>query len=190
MDPMCTAKPPNPHSGSPKSKPSCSADAPEKHGFEILNACFDAAFSRYPQLIAMGEDIGRWATSIRDSRGCKRNTANSVSWIPESGKRRSWDRPSALALRGFRPIADIQYLDYILYALETMSDDLATLALAYLRRAEGARHHPNARPPAGRNLAFRISHGGNSQPARGNLYLRPTGCHAGGGFLQHDPAIR
>ena len=40
-------------------KPLMSPASPEKHGYEILNACFDAAFARYPRLTAMGEDVGR-----------------------------------------------------------------------------------------------------------------------------------
>jgi 2-oxoisovalerate dehydrogenase E1 component len=98
-----------------------------KHGFEILNACFDAAFDRYPQLVAMGEDIGRLGDVNQGFAGLQ--SKYGALRIMDTGIREATiiGQAIGLALRGFRPIADIQYLDYILYALETLSDDLATL---------------------------------------------------------------
>ena len=96
-------------------------------GYEILNRCFDAAFERYPGLIALGEDVGLlggvnqgWA-HLQEKYGKFR--------ISDTGVREATILGQAIgmALRGFRPIAEIQYLDYILYALEIMSDDLASL---------------------------------------------------------------
>ena len=59
-----------------------------------------------------------------------------------------------LALRGFRPIAEIQYFDYLLYGLQTASDDLSTLHYR-TRGGQAAPHdHPYARTPTGRDLAF------------------------------------
>jgi len=96
-------------------------------GFSILNACFDAAFKRIPQLIAFGEDIGRLGdvnqglANLQEKYGELR--------ISDTGIRETTiiGQAIGLALRGLRPIAEIQYLDYILYALQIMSDDLATL---------------------------------------------------------------
>jgi 2-oxoisovalerate dehydrogenase E1 component len=104
-----------------------SADAPVKPGFEILNACFDAAFARYPQLLAMGEDIGRLGDVNQGLAGLQAKYGSSR--IMDTGIREATILGQAigLALRGFKPIADIQYLDYILYAIETLSDDLASL---------------------------------------------------------------
>jgi 2-oxoisovalerate dehydrogenase E1 component len=101
--------------------------APVKHGFEILNACFNAAFARYPQLLAMGEDIGRLGDVNQGFAGLQAQYG--PMRIMDTGIREATILGQAigLALRGFKPIADIQYIDYILYALETLSDDLASL---------------------------------------------------------------
>jgi 2-oxoisovalerate dehydrogenase E1 component len=95
--------------------------------FEILNAGFDAAFARHPELVAMGEDIGRLGdvnqgfAHLQEKYGELR--------IADTGIREATivGQALGLALRGLRPIAEIQYLDYVLYALQIMSDDLATL---------------------------------------------------------------
>jgi hypothetical protein len=57
-----------------------------------------------------------------------------------------------MALRGLRPIAEIQYLDYLLYAIQIMSDDLATLQ--YNSRKAKAPHYPYKRSSSGRNMAL------------------------------------
>jgi 2-oxoisovalerate dehydrogenase E1 component len=101
--------------------------SPEKPGYEILNACFNAAFSRYPQLVAMGEDIGRLGDVNQGFAGLQAKYGEFR--IMDTGIRETTivGQAIGLALRGFKPIADIQYLDYLLYALETLSDDLASL---------------------------------------------------------------
>jgi 2-oxoisovalerate dehydrogenase E1 component len=101
--------------------------SPEKLGFEILNACFDAAFSRYPQLVAMGEDIGRLGDVNQGLAGLQAKYGQGR--IMDTGIRESTivGQAIGLALRGFKPIADIQYLDYVLYAIQILSDDLASL---------------------------------------------------------------
>lgn len=101
--------------------------SPEKLGFEILNACFDAAFARFPQLVAMGEDIGRLGDVNQGLAGLQAKYG--AMRIMDTGIREATivGQAIGLALRGFKPIADIQYLDYILYAIETLSDDLASL---------------------------------------------------------------
>ena len=109
-------------------EPAAYSDAsPQKLGFEILNACFDAALSRYPQLVAMGEDIGRLGDVNQGLAGLQ---AKYGQWrIMDTGIRESTivGQAIGLALRGFKPIADIQYLDYVLYAIQILSDDLASL---------------------------------------------------------------
>jgi 2-oxoisovalerate dehydrogenase E1 component len=104
-----------------------SDDAPLKPGFEILNTCFDAAFSRYPKLVAMGEDIGKLGDVNQGLAGLQAKYG--ALRIMDTGIREATivGQAIGLALRGFRPIADIQYLDYILYAIQTLSDDLASL---------------------------------------------------------------
>ena len=104
-----------------------SESSPVKMGSEILNACFDSAFARYPQLVAMGEDIGRLGDVNQGFVGLQAKYG--ALRIMDTGIREATivGQAIGLALRGFKPIADIQYLDYMLYALETLSDDLASL---------------------------------------------------------------
>jgi 2-oxoisovalerate dehydrogenase E1 component len=110
------------------STPALYSDAStSKLGFEILNACFDDAFSRYPQLLAMGEDIGRLGDVNQGFAGLQAKYG--ALRIMDTGIRESTivGQAIGLALRGFKPIADIQYLDYVLYAIQILSDDLASL---------------------------------------------------------------
>ncbi len=101
--------------------------SPSVNGFELLNACFDAALSRLPQLVAFGEDVGQLGDVNQGFKGLQAKYG--VNRVTDTGIRECTIMGQAigLAMRGFRPIAEIQYLDYILYALQLMSDDLATL---------------------------------------------------------------
>jgi pyruvate/2-oxoglutarate/acetoin dehydrogenase E1 component/TPP-dependent pyruvate/acetoin dehydrogenase alpha subunit len=103
------------------------ANAPEKNGFEIVNACFDAALRRHPELIALGEDVGRIGDVNQGFAGLQAKYG--PLRVTDTGIREATiiGQAIGMALRGLRPIAEIQYLDYILYALQILSDDLATL---------------------------------------------------------------
>lgn len=96
-------------------------------GFEILNACFDQAFARYPNLLTFGEDVGLLGDVNQGMAGMQQKYGELR--VSDTGIREATILGQAigLAMRGFRPIAEIQYLDYLLYALQIMSDDLATL---------------------------------------------------------------
>lgn len=102
-------------------------DSPQVYGFEILNACFDAALAREPRLVAFGEDLGRLGDVNQGFRGLQEKFGRLR--VSDTGIRESTiiGQAIGLAMRGLRPIAEIQYLDYLLYALQIMSDDLATL---------------------------------------------------------------
>jgi 2-oxoisovalerate dehydrogenase E1 component len=111
----------------PERPPLYSNASPTKLGFEILNTFFDSAFARYPQLLAMGEDIGRLGDVNQGFAGLQSKYG---PWrIMDTGIREATivGQAIGLALRGFKPIADIQYLDYVLYAIQVLSDDLASL---------------------------------------------------------------
>jgi len=101
-------------------------DAPEKNGFEIINACFDAALARYPNLIAMGEDVGKLGDVNQGCAGLQEKYGEYR--VSDTGIRECTiiGQAIGMALRGLRPIAEIQYLDYLLYALQILSDDVAT----------------------------------------------------------------
>ncbi len=97
------------------------------HGFEVLNACFDAALQRDPRVLAFGEDVGKLGDVNQGMRGLQEKYG--VLRVSDTGIREATiiGQAIGLALRGLRPIAEIQYLDYLLYALQILSDDLATL---------------------------------------------------------------
>ena len=100
---------------------------PLLNGFEILNRCFDAAFSSFPNLVAFGEDLGQLGDVNQGFTGLQAKYGELR--ISDTGIRECTILGQAigLAVRGIRPIAEIQYLDYIHYALQIIGDDLATL---------------------------------------------------------------
>ena len=102
-------------------------DTPLVNGFEVLNRCFDAALERIPQLVAFGEDVGRLGDVNQGFSGLQQRYG--TVRVSDTGIREATivGQAIGLAMRGFRPIAEIQYLDYLLYALQILSDDLATL---------------------------------------------------------------
>jgi pyruvate/2-oxoglutarate/acetoin dehydrogenase E1 component/TPP-dependent pyruvate/acetoin dehydrogenase alpha subunit len=93
----------------------------------IINACFDAAFAREPLLVAFGEDVGKIGDVNKGFDGLQEKFGEER--ISDTGIREATiiGQGIGLAMRGFRPVAEIQYLDYILYAIQALSDDLATL---------------------------------------------------------------
>ena len=109
----------------PEVKAQYEADAPEKNGFEIINACLDAALKRYPNVTAMGEDVGKLGDVNQGCIGLQEKYG--IHRVSDTGIRETTivGQAIGMALRGLRPIAEIQYLDYILYALQILSDDLA-----------------------------------------------------------------
>jgi pyruvate/2-oxoglutarate/acetoin dehydrogenase E1 component len=107
--------------------PEYADDARLVNGFEILNAGFDAALARLPNLVAFGEDVGKLGDVNQGFLGLQEKYGELR--VSDTGIREQTIMGQAIgaALRGLRPIAEIQYLDYVLYGLQTLSDDLATL---------------------------------------------------------------
>ncbi len=108
-------------------KPVFSDSSPTMFGFEVVNAAFDAALAREPRLIAFGEDVGKLGDVNQGFKGMQEKYG--AMRVTDTGIREATILGQAIgmALRGLRPIAEIQYLDYVLYALQIMSDDLASL---------------------------------------------------------------
>ena len=107
--------------------PVYSASSPTMFGFDVVNAAFDAALAREPRLIAFGEDVGKLGDVNQGFKGMQEKYG--VMRVTDTGIREATILGQAIgmAMRGLRPIAEIQYLDYVLYALQIMSDDLASL---------------------------------------------------------------
>ncbi|MCX6163747.1 MAG: transketolase, partial [Ignavibacteriae bacterium] len=108
-------------------KPIYKKDSPMVAGREILLAFFDEAFKRDPRIIAFGEDVGQLGDVNQGMAGLQAKYGDIR--ITDTGIREATiiGQGIGASLRGLRPIAEIQYLDYLLYALQIISDDLASL---------------------------------------------------------------
>ncbi len=96
-------------------------------GRVVLRDNFEKLFEKYPELLVFGEDSGKIGDVNQGLEGLQ--TKFGETRISDTGIREATivGQGIGLAMRGLRPIAEIQYLDYILYGLQTMSDDLATV---------------------------------------------------------------
>jgi 2-oxoisovalerate dehydrogenase E1 component len=106
--------------------PVYSADAQEVPGRQILRDNYDKLFSKYPLLVTFGEDTGAIGGVNQSLEGLQKKFGELR--ITDTGIREATilGQGLGLSLRGLRPIAEIQYLDYLMYALQVLSDDLAT----------------------------------------------------------------
>lgn len=113
-------------------------EPPLVYGFEVLNACFDAALGHDPRILAFGEDVGRLGDVNQGFKGLQEKYG--VLRVADTGIRETTivGQAIGLAMRGLRPIVEIQYLDYLLYAIQIISDDLATV----LWRTRGGQKAP------------------------------------------------
>jgi pyruvate/2-oxoglutarate/acetoin dehydrogenase E1 component/TPP-dependent pyruvate/acetoin dehydrogenase alpha subunit len=103
------------------------ADAPMINGFEILNQCFDAALSREPRLFAFGEDLGKIGDVNQGFAGLQAKHGEHRVFDVGIREETIMGQGLGMAMRGLRPIAEIQYLDYLIFGLQTLTDDVATL---------------------------------------------------------------
>lgn len=108
-------------------EPVYSDDSSIVDGREVLQMCFDAALERDPRVLAFGEDVGKIGDVNQGFAGLQKKHGDLR--VTDTGIRECTiiGQGIGLAMRGLRPIAEIQYLDYFIYALATLSDDLATL---------------------------------------------------------------
>jgi len=103
------------------------SESPLLNGFEVLNNYFDELFTANPKVIAFGEDLGyigdvnQGFSGLQEKHGTERIFDTGIRELTIMGQ------GIGLALRGLRPIAEIQYLDYLLYGLQPLSDDAATV---------------------------------------------------------------
>ena len=102
-------------------------DAPVLNGFEVLNKFFDQLFARDARVMAFGEDLGHIGDvnqgfmGLQEKYGADRIFDTGIRELTIIGQ------GVGLAMRGLRPIAEMQYLDYLLFGLQPLSDDVSTL---------------------------------------------------------------
>ncbi len=107
--------------------PTYEEGAEEADGRVIIRDNFDAIFTKYPQALVFGEDAGNIGDVNQGLEGMQEKYG--LLRVSDAGIREATilGQGIGMAMRGLRPIAEIQYLDYLLYAIQIMSDDLATL---------------------------------------------------------------
>ncbi|MEY2811967.1 MAG: hypothetical protein RI991_962, partial [Bacteroidota bacterium] len=102
-------------------------DSPLQNGYEILNKYFDELFAANNKVVAFGEDLGKIGdvnqgfAGLQQKHGAHRIFDTGIRELTIMGK------GVGMAMRGLRPIAEIQYIDYLLFGLQILSDDAATL---------------------------------------------------------------
>ncbi len=108
-------------------KPVYSEQSEMVNAREIIQKNFDKLFEKYPELVAFGEDTGKIGDVNKGMEGLQEKYGELR--VTDTGIRETTilGQGIGMALRGLRPIAEIQYFDYLLYALQTLSDDLASL---------------------------------------------------------------
>jgi pyruvate/2-oxoglutarate/acetoin dehydrogenase E1 component/TPP-dependent pyruvate/acetoin dehydrogenase alpha subunit len=162
--------------------PKYSENSPTLNGYEILNQGFDAIMARESRVIAFGEDLGYLGDVNQGFAGMQKKYGDLR--VSDTGIRETTiiGQAIGLALRGLRPIAEIQYLDYLLYTIQILSDDLATLSW----RTKGGQKAPVIVRTRGHRLEG-IWHSGSPMAAvihllRGMLVLVPRNMVQAIGF--------
>ncbi|HSZ71628.1 MAG TPA: transketolase C-terminal domain-containing protein, partial [Cytophagaceae bacterium] len=107
--------------------PVYNTDSPMVDGREVVQHNFEALFRKDPRLVAFGEDVGQIGDVNQGFAGLQEKFG--INRIVDTGIRETTIIGQALgmAMRGLRPIAEVQYLDYLLFCIQTLSDDVATL---------------------------------------------------------------
>ena len=108
-------------------KPHFTDDAQTLNGFEVLNQYFDQLFASNPKTFAFGEDLGYIGDVNQGFSGLQAKYGEERIFDTGIRELTIMGQGIGLAMRGLRPIAEIQYLDYLLYGLQPLSDDVSTL---------------------------------------------------------------
>lgn len=169
-------------------------NSPLIDGREILQACFREALQRDPKVLAFGEDVGKIGDVNQGFAGLQQKFGELR--VTDTGIRECTiiGQGIGAALRGLRPIAEVQYLDYLLYALQTLSDDLACLQY----RTKGGQKAPLIVRTRGHRLEG-VWHAGSPMgmilhALRGMFVLVPRNMTQAAGFYNtllqsDDPAL-
>ena len=171
-----------------------SESSPIVDGREVLQACFNAMLERDPLVLAFGEDVGKIGDVNQGFAGLQAKFGELR--VTDTGIRECTiiGQGIGLALRGLRPIAEIQYLDYFVYALATLTDDLACLQY----RTKGGQKAPLIIRTRGHRLEG-VWHAGSQMgmllhSLRGIYILTPRNMTQAAGFYNtilkgDDPAV-
>ncbi|MBD2751838.1 alpha-ketoacid dehydrogenase subunit alpha/beta [Spirosoma validum] len=163
-------------------------------GYQLLQHYFDSLFARDPRVVALGEDVGQIGDVNQGFAGLQEKYGEIR--ITDTGIRETTiiGQGIGLAMRGLRPIVEIQYFDYVYYTLATLTDDLATL----LYRTKGGQKAPLIIRTRGHRLEG-IWHSGSPLGAmlgslRGLHVLVPRNMTQAAGFYNtlikgDDPAL-
>ncbi|MFT4535336.1 MAG: pyruvate/2-oxoglutarate/acetoin dehydrogenase E1 component/TPP-dependent pyruvate [Saprospiraceae bacterium] len=164
------------------------------NGYQIINSFFDIALDKYPNMIGFGEDVGKIGDVNQGFAGLQEKYGEHR--VFDTGIR-EWSimgMAIGTAMRGLRPVAEIQYLDYLLYGLSPLSDDLATLRY----RSNGIQKAPAIIRTRGHRLEG-VWHAGSPlgmmiNSLRGMYILTPRNMVQAVGFYNtllqaDDPAI-
>ena len=169
-------------------------DSPYIDGYQLLQHYFDSLFSRDNRVVALGEDVGKIGDVNQGFAGLQEKFGELR--ITDTGIRETTiiGQGIGLAMRGLRPIVEIQYFDYVFYTLATLTDDLATL----LYRTKGGQKAPLIIRTRGHRLEG-IWHSGSPMSAmlgslRGLHVLVPRNMTQAAGFYNtlikgDDPAL-
>lgn len=175
-------------------KPVYSENSEEVDGRVVVRNNFDKIFEKYPETLVFGEDAGNIGDVNQGLEGMQEKYGELR--VADTGIREATilGQGIGMAMRGLRPIAEIQYLDYILYCLQGMSDDLATVQY----RTKGGQKSPVIIRTRGHRLEG-IWHSGSPMAgilnlSKGILVLVPRNLTKAAGFyntmLQADePAV-
>jgi len=101
--------------------------SPSLNGYQIINRYFDGVFQSNPKVIAFGEDLGQIGDVNQGFAGLQKKYGSERIFDTGIRELTIMGKGVGLALRGLRPIAEIQYLDYLVYGLQPLTDDVASL---------------------------------------------------------------
>ena len=166
----------------PEIKPVFSEESQILDGRVVIRNNFDKIFEKYPETLIFGEDTGSIGDVNQGLEGMQEKYGETR--IADTGIREATilGQGIGLAMRGLRPIAEIQYLDYVLYCLQGMSDDLATLQY----RTKGGQKAPVIVRTRGHRLEG-VWHSGSPMAGilnlvRGMMVLVPRNLTQAAGF--------
>jgi 2-oxoisovalerate dehydrogenase E1 component len=185
---------PEAHINVPVVAPQYNEDSPSVDGREVLQHNFEALFIKEPRMVAFGEDVGQIGDVNQGFAGLQQKFGDLR--IMDTGIREATIVGQAIgaAMRGLRPIAEVQYLDYIYFCIQTLSDDVSSM----LYRTAGGQKVPLIIRTRGHRLEGMFHSGSPMQmilgAIRGMMFLVPRNMTQAAGMYNtlmksDDPAL-